>query len=84
MLCFDIQKQKQWVWWPIKVWRRVFKLAQNSASINIMEECIILIGEIREPTIIDEDVLNLTVPFWFIDSNWQGRVLGQRGCGRRG
>jgi hypothetical protein len=62
----------------------MFKLAQNSASINIVEMRIILIGEIREPTIVDEELLNFMAAFWFMNSDWQGRLLSQSGRGLRG
>jgi hypothetical protein len=44
----------------------MLELAQDWSAIKIMKQVVIVVGLIREPSVINKDIVDLLVVLWFI------------------
>ena len=50
------------------------KLSEDRPSIDIMEEGVVVVGNIREATVVEEYIFDFSSPFRFVNTNQRRRI----------
>ena len=57
----------------VRGWK--LELSEDRPSIDIVEEGVIVVGNIREAAIVEKHILNLSSPFRLINTNKRGWIV---------
>ena len=58
-------QEKGRVNWRVQIRSRMLEFAQNWTTVNIVKQMVIILGLIREPSVVQKDILQTLTPLFF-------------------